>query len=271
MGNKFQQVNVFSSHPLKGNPLAIVYCERDEYSTEQMQQFARWTQLSETVFIMSASDERADYQIRIFTPSAELAFAGHPTLGACHSWLADRQQEVIYQQSAIGIVEIRQIGKRLYFQAPDCSEDRPFTEAELKQLYAATGLDANDVLATLVRCNGPVWHCVLLSSATTLSEISPNYSQMAGLNIGLCAKISGKAQLSVRSFIGNDETEDPVTGSLNAVLAQWLTANGELPTEYLAQQGSAVGACGEIWVTPIEGKLFIGGESTTVISGEMTL
>lgn len=271
MSSRFQQVNVFSSHPLKGNPLAVVFCEPDTYTTQTMQQFARWTQLSETVFVSPATDNRADYQIRIFTPSEELPFAGHPTLGACHSWLAGRRQAVIVQQSAIGLVEIRQIDERLYFQAPPLLEHRPFAEHEIEQLLAATGLTTDDIYATSVLSNGPTWHCAMLKSADQLQKIIPNYAAMDNLCLGLCAKIGDETDLVVRAFTGYEQAEDPVTGSLNAVLAQWLIPQGVLPTEYRVQQGAAIGAYGELWVTHIDEQLYVGGHSTTLISGEVEL
>ncbi|MBT0725595.1 PhzF family phenazine biosynthesis protein [Rosenbergiella sp. S61] len=271
MKSHFEQINVFATDPLKGNPLAVVHCDTDQYSVSTMQAFARWTQLSETVFITPAKDARADYHIRIFTPTEELPFAGHPTLGACHSWLNGREQAVVYQQSAIGIVEIRQIDDQLFFQAPPLLEQRPFSTEERQQLVAATGLLPEEMAATAVLSNGPVWHCVVVNSVERLLSITPDYSAMPDLKLGICSVNPEGNHLVVRAFIGAEATEDPVTGSLNAVLAQWLIGKNELPDHYRAQQGACVGAAGEIEIKTLGGKIFVGGRSTTVISGEITL
>lgn len=271
MKSRFEQINVFATHPLKGNPLAVVHCLEEEYSTATMQALARWTQLSETVFISPATEANADYKVRIFTPVEELPFAGHPTLGACHSWLNGREQAVVHQQSAIGIVEIRQEDGRLFFQAPPLVIQRPFSAHEHQQLIASTGLPEEAITATKVLSNGPVWHCVRVDSVETLLNITPNYSAMGELKLGLCCLNPQGEGLIVRALIGSEVTEDPVTGSLQAVLAQWLIETGELPEQYRAQQGICVGAEGDVTIKKIAGKIFIGGHSTTVISGDITL
>jgi len=236
-----------------------------------MQALARWTQLSETVFITPATEANADYKVRIFTPVEELPFAGHPTLGACHSWLNGREQAVVHQQSAIGIVEIRQEDGRLFFEAPPLVTQRPFSVHEQQQLIASTGLPKEAITAIKVLSNGPVWHCVRVDSVETLLSITPDYSAMGELKLGLCSLNPQGEGLIVRALIGSEATEDPVTGSLQAVLAQWLIETGELPEQYRAQQGICVGAEGDITIKRIDGKIFVGGRSTTVISGDITL
>lgn len=271
MKSRFEQINVFATHSLKGNPLAVVHCQEGDYSTETMQALARWTQLSETVFITPATEAAADYKVRIFTPVEELPFAGHPTLGSCHSWLNGRKQAVVHQQSAIGIVEIRQENDLLFFEAPPLVVRRPFSAQEQQQLIASTGLLAETITATQVLSNGPVWHCVRVDSVETLLRITPDYSAMGDLKLGLCSLNPEGEGLVVRALMGLEATEDPVTGSLQAVLAQWLIETGELPEHYRAQQGMCVGAEGEVTIKRIDGKIFVGGQSTTVISGDITL
>ncbi|WP_241608351.1 PhzF family phenazine biosynthesis protein [Rosenbergiella australiborealis] len=268
---RFEQINVFSTHPLKGNPLAVVHCNAHDYSDATMQAFARWTQLSETVFISPPSDLRADYHVRIFTPTEELPFAGHPTLGACHSWLNGRRQPVTYQQSAIGIVEIRQINDQLFFEAPTIIEQRPFTNEELQRCLAATGLRSEEITATSLLCNGPVWHCIVIDSVERLLELDIDYSAIRDLKIGMCSIKEHSQGLVVRAFIGGDAVEDPVTGSLQAVLAQWLIGAGKLPPQYSAQQGACVGAEGGVEIRQFDGRIFVGGRSNTIIKGEVTL
>lgn len=271
MKSRFEQINVFATHSLKGNPLAVVHCQENDYSTETMQALARWTQLSETVFITPATEANADYKVRIFTPVEELPFAGHPTLGSCHSWLNGRRQAVVHQQSAIGIVEIRQVDDQLFFEAPPLVVQRPFSSVEQQQLIASTGLLPDAIVATKVLSNGPVWHCVRVNSLEALLSIKPDYSAMGDLKLGLCSLTPEGDGLVVRALMGLEATEDPVTGSLQAVLAQWLIETGELPEHYLAHQGACVGAEGEVAIKKIDGKIFIGGRSTTVISGDITL
>ncbi|MBT0721934.1 PhzF family phenazine biosynthesis protein [Rosenbergiella collisarenosi] len=271
MTARFEQVNVFSTHPLKGNPLAVVYCDAHDYSDATMQAFARWTQLSETVFISPPSDARADYHVRIFTPTKELPFAGHPTLGACHSWLNGRRQAVTYQQSAIGIVEIRQVDDQLFFEAPPIIEQRTFTDDEFRRCLAATGLRSAEIIATSLLCNGPAWHCIVVDSVERLMEINIDYSAMPDLKLGVCSIKEHSQGLVVRAFIGGDAVEDPVTGSLQAVLAQWLIGAGKLPHQYRAQQGAYVGAEGDVEIRQFEGRIFVGGRSSTIITGDVTL
>ncbi|SEQ90958.1 phenazine biosynthesis protein PhzF family [Rosenbergiella nectarea] len=271
MKSRFEQINVFATHSLKGNPLAVVHCQEEDYSTETMQALARWTQLSETVFITPATEGDADYKVRIFTPAEELPFAGHPTLGACHSWLNGRKQAVVHQQSAMGIVEIRQEGNQLFFEAPPLVVQRPFSTVEQQQLIASTGLLPEAITATKVLSNGPVWHCVKVDSVETLLSITPDYSAMGDLKLGLCSLNPEGEGLVVRALVGVEATEDPVTGSLQAVLAQWLIETGELPEQYHAQQGACVGAEGEITIKKRDGKIYVGGHSTRVISGDITL
>lgn len=271
MNYRFNQVNVFSSDTLKGNPLAVVFCDDECISEKDMKSLARWTNLSETVFIFPPTHPKADYKVRIFTPLEELPFAGHPSIGSCYSWLDGQNKKVIYQESAIGIVEIRQMDGMLYFEAPPLQTKRPFTLAELDLLYKSTNLKAEDVVSSCVLNNGPIWHSVLIKSPEKLMGIYPDYSEMVGVYLGVCALSDDKNSLHVRAFVGSEQTEDPVTGSLNAVLAQWLTINKYIPAEYTSFQGSSVGANGEVFIRLVDKKIFVGGKTNFVIRGEISL
>lgn len=271
MNYRFNQVNVFSSDTLKGNPLAVVFCDDETISEESMQNLARWTHLSETVFITPPTHPRADYKVRIFTPLEELPFAGHPTLGACYSWLNGQNKSVIYQESAIGVVEIRQLDDMLFFAAPPLLTQRPFTSAELDFLYQSTGLKEEDIIATNVLTSGPIWHSVLIKDPRKLADITADYAKMGGMYLGLCAIAEQENTLHVRAFVSNEKTEDPVTGSLNALLAQWLINEQYITNDYTALQGAAVGANGEVFIRTIDGQIFVGGKTNFVIKGEITL
>jgi len=310
----YQQVDVFTSKPYLGNPLAVVL-DGSGLSDVQMQRFARWTNLSETTFVLPASAQAqtqgADYRLRIFTPGGELPFAGHPTLGSCHAWLAHggqpQQPGQVVQECGVGLVTLRRDGTRLAFAAPALR--RSMTEPALLQLVlAALGLQPNQVLAAQVLDNGPHWLGLLLDSPVTLMALVPDHAalktigQMIGLasveyedgGPGLIARSNREARafgtrgdaaaepgaetgaatgLQVRAFAAAiGVPEDPVTGSLNASLAQWLIAEGVLPERYTARQGAAVGRDGWVYITQdAAGQVWVGGDSVTCIAGTVLL
>lgn len=280
-GRPFKQVDVFTGTPYRGNPLAVVL-DATALSDEQMQHFARWTNLSETTFLLPPESDTADYRVRIFTPGGELPFAGHPTLGSCHAWLeaggTARSREFIVQDCKVGQVRIRREGARLAFAAPPLKRSAP-SPAVLAQVAQALGLKANQVVTAQVLDNGPEWLGLLLDSPQTVLGLSPNHLQLKqmGHKVGVAAVYprapAAGPQLEVRAFAAPiGITEDPVTGSLNASLAQWLIADGHMPARYLAAQGACLDRAGRVHVErDPTGQVWVGGESVTCISGTVAL
>ncbi len=283
----FKQVDVFTETPYRGNPLAVVL-DGSGLSDAQMQHFAKWTNLSETTFLFPPNDDKTDYRVRIFTPGGELPFAGHPTLGSCHAWLEaggkPRNTEFIVQDCKYGLVKIRrspadssQPQARLAFAAPPMKRSAP-SPAILAQVAAALGVQANQVVAAQTLDNGPVWLGLLLDSPQTVLQLSPNHMQLKSLGqkVGVAARYPDTASgidLEVRAFatpIGI--TEDPVTGSLNASLAQWLIEEGQMPTRYLAAQGTCMDRAGRVHIERDDaGQVWVGGDSIICVSGIVTL
>lgn len=276
----FQQVDVFSATPLKGNPLAVVL-GADGLSDAQMAAFANWTNLSETTFLLRPTLPEADYRVRIFTPERELPFAGHPTLGSCHAWLAaggrPRGAEVV-QECGVGPVRIRrEEGGRLAFAAPPLLRHGPVEPEVLARLARGLRLAPEAILAAEWIVNGPEWVGVLLRSRAELLAVSPDYAALEGLWPGLVAPwdpaVDGDdAQFEVRAFIpGSAVPEDPVTGSLNAGLGQWLIGSGRAPEAYVASQGTALGRAGRVFLRREGGMVWVGGAVVTVLSGQAKL
>jgi PhzF family phenazine biosynthesis protein len=275
MSLPFRQVDVFTATPYLGNPLAVVH-DADDLSVEQMQQFASWTNLSETTFLL-APDEGADYHVRIFTPSRELPFAGHPTLGSCHAWLEaggrPRQPGVITQQCGAGLVDIRVGADGLAFAAPPLVRSGPVDEERARRVAAMLGIGRTDIVDLQWADNGPGWIAVLLASADAVLAIQP---QPGDLDVGVAGphQPGGPAAFEVRAFFpGNGVTyEDPVTGSFNASLAQWLLSTGRVQAPYLARQGTALGRSGQVSVTQdADGQVWVGGSVVTCVAGTVDL
>jgi PhzF family phenazine biosynthesis protein len=279
----FKQVDVFTAVPYRGNPLAVVL-DAGGMSDDAMQHFAQWTNLSETAFLLPPGTDGADYRVRIFTPAAELPFAGHPTLGSCHAWLEAggraRKHEFVVQECGSGLVRIRREGRRLAFAAPPLKRSSPDT-ALLAQVAAALGLKASQVIAAQALDKGPVWIALLLDSAQTVLKLAPDHLALKnlGVKVGVAARYEASAgnpdapRLEVRAFAAaSGIPEDPVTGSLNASLAQWLIADGHLPAAYLAAQGACLHRAGRVHVElDSSGQVWVGGESVTCISGSVAL
>ena len=277
----FKQVDVFTATPYRGNPLAVVL-DGTGLSDQEMQHFAAWTNLSETTFLLPPEDDAADYRVRIFTPGGELPFAGHPTLGSCHAWLEaggkPRGREYIVQQCKKGLVKLRRDGARLAFAAPSFVRSAP-SPAVLAQVATALGLKASQVIAAQTLDNGPVWLGLLLDSPQTVLNISANHLQLKALGhkVGVAAAYreaaTGQPQLEVRAFAAPvGINEDPVTGSLNASLAQWLIEDGHMPARYLAAQGTCLDRAGRVHIErDAEGQVWVGGNSVTCIDGSVTL
>jgi len=277
----FKQVDVFTATPYRGNPLAVVL-DGSGLSDEELQRFARWTNLSETTFLLPPSNDAADYRVRIFTPGGELPFAGHPTLGSCHAWLEaggkPRGREFIVQECKVGLVKLRRDNARLAFAAPPLKRSAP-SPAVLAQVATALGLKASQVIAAQTLDNGPVWLTLLLDSPQTVLRLSPNHLELKNLGhkVGVAAAYSGHARgapdLEVRAFAAPiGIAEDPVTGSLNASLAEWLITEGHMPARYLAAQGARLDRAGRVSIERDDsGQVWVGGASVTCISGSVAL
>ena len=296
----FKQVDVFTTTPYFGNPLAVVL-DGTGLDDAAMQRFAAWTNLSETTFLLPPTEPTADYRVRIFTPGGELPFAGHPTLGSCHAWLEaggkPKGGHIVVQQCAKGLVPILRDGERLTFAAPQLHRSAP-SPMLLAKVAGALGLKAQQIITSQLLDNGPVWLGLLLTDADTVLALKPDHRTLAdlGQKVGVAglhasgaspqliarsnreARAFGRSEASapgieVRAFaapIGVEE--DPVTGSLNASLAQWLIAEGHLPERYIAGQGQALGRDGRVHVMrDSDGQVWVGGDSVTCIDGHVTL
>jgi PhzF family phenazine biosynthesis protein len=272
----FAQVDVFGARPLRGNPLAVV-AGADELDTETMQAIARWTDLSETTFLLAPEDPEADYRVRIFTASRELPFAGHPTLGSAHVWrsLGGESQRggVITQECGAGLVAVRPDGDRLAFAAPPLSRFEPVEEPLLLEIAAGLGLDRAEIVDAAWLVNGPEWIGIRVADAKRVLGLRPDGQALDGYDIGVVGLDgSGKADVEVRAFVFEQGlVEDPVTGSLNAGLAHWLISGGVLPERYVAAPGTVLGAEGRVFVERDAAALWIGGAVTTVVSGAITV
>jgi PhzF family phenazine biosynthesis protein len=276
VSRRFSQVDVFGSGPCSGNPVAVVL-DADGLSGAEMQRFARWTNLSETTFVLPPSNRAADYRLRIFTPVLELPFAGHPTLGTCHAWLEaggeGRDADEIVQECGAGLVPIRRDGDRLAFAAPPLLRSGPASEEESARVAAALGLDPEEMLAVEWVDNGPGWIAVLLESAERVLELQP---RRLDFDLGVVGfhPPGSEAAIEVRAFfpIGGVVAEDPVTGSLNASVAQWLLGSGRLTAPYIATQGRAIGRAGRVHIDRDSDRMiWVGGGCETVLAGTAAL
>jgi PhzF family phenazine biosynthesis protein len=271
----FQQVDVFSAAPLKGNPLAVV-TGADALSDAQMAAFANWTNLSETTFLLKPADERADYRVRIFTPRRELPFAGHPTLGSCHVWLANGgvpKADKIVQECGVGLVEIKREDGRLAFAAPPLRRPAPLEPELLTRVARSLRIAEAEIMAASTLDNGAAWIGVMLKSRDDVLSLRPDFAAMGDLWVGVIGPAErGDTQFEVRGFSASEGFfEDPVTGSLNAGLAQWLIGAGLAPETYVAAQGTALGRAGRVFVRQDSEAIWIGGDVVTCISGSLTL
>jgi PhzF family phenazine biosynthesis protein len=272
----FTQVDVFTESPMRGNPLAVVH-SADGLSDAQMQSFARWTNLSETTFLLKPTSPEADYRVRIFTPGGELPFAGHPTLGTCHAWLEQggipKTAGRVVQQCAYGLVPIRVEGRRAAFAAPP--SQRSDVDGELlSRVLSALGLVPSQVRAAQWLDNGPKWLGLLLTDADAVLRIKPDDAVLKGLaKVGVMgARASGDTQFEVRAFAAPlGIPEDPVTGSLNASLAQWLIGEDIAPASYVAAQGTCMDRTGRVHIECEGDTVWVGGNSVTCIRGELSL
>ncbi|MGH8600350.1 MAG: PhzF family phenazine biosynthesis protein [Burkholderiales bacterium] len=272
----FTQVNVFSADPLGGNPLAVVHAA-EGVSEARMAALARWTNLSETAFLLPATDPQADYRVRIFTPTRELPFAGHPTLGSCHAWLGaggrPRDSDSIVQQCGVGLVRLRRNGSRLEFAAPPLRRTGPLEADVLAKIVRALGLAPSDIVHHQWVDNGPNWCAVMLGSARQVLALNPDWQALGSLKLGVVGPHADDhdAAFEVRAFVGGGEYEDPVTGSLNASIAQWLMGAGLAGSSYVAAQGTALQRAGRVYLRKDADEVWVGGDVVDVIGGEISL
>lgn len=273
----FVQVDVFSSVPYLGNPLAVIL-DAEGISDEDMALFTRWNNLSEATFVLPATTPGADYRLRIFTPGMEIPFAGHPTIGTAHAWLeaggTPTREGVIVQECGLGLVPIRVSQAMLAFRAPEPLRTGPLDEHYLARIATALGIGRARVIGHQWVDNGPGWAGVQLASAAEVLALTPEDALMADLNVGVIGAYpdGSPEQFEVRCFaLPHGVREDPVTGSLNAGLAQWLIGTGAAPSSYVACQGTAIGRCGRVAIETIDDDVWVGGASTTGITGEVTL
>ncbi|HSI59391.1 MAG TPA: PhzF family phenazine biosynthesis protein [Ideonella sp.] len=274
---RFSQLDVFTAVALRGNPLAVVH-DAQGLTDHEMASFARWTNLSETTFLLPPTTPGADYRVRIFTPGGELPFAGHPTLGSCQAWLdaggVPRADGVVVQECGVGLVKIRQQGERLAFAAPPLRRSGPVDAETHAQVLRALRLPADEVIAVEWVANGPHWLAARLHSAEAVLALQPDFAAMGTLEIGVIGPWpeGSECQFEVRAFVPElGVPEDPVTGSLNAGLALWLIASGVAPERYVAAQGTAMGRAGRVHVERDGDATWIGGDVVTCISGSVTI
>ncbi len=277
MQRAFAQVDVFTTTPYAGNPVAVVL-DGTGLSDEQMQRFANWTNLSETTFVLPPSAAEADYRVRIFTPVLELPFAGHPTLGTCHAWLEiaggqPKRGDVIVQECAAGLISVRRTDNGLAFAAPPMLRSGPAEEALVERIATILGIPRSEILAAEWADNGPGWVVVMLASAEAALAVKPAPSE---LDLGIVGPYpeGSPAAYEVRGFFPKDgvSVEDPVTGSLNASLAQWLLASGRATAPYVASQGTALGRTGRVHISAdADGAVWVGGGTLTCVAGTVDL
>lgn len=281
MQRPYAEVDVFTAVPYRGNPLAVVL-DGTGLTDAEMQRFANWTNFSETTFLLPPTDPAADYRVRIFTTTTELPFAGHPTLGSCHAWLAaggvPKRPDTVVQECGVGLVTVRRGGGvagergRLAFAAPPMRHHGPLAPAVLEQVVDVLGIAAADVVDAAWIDNGPGWLGVLLSSAEAVLALRPADSD---LKIGVIGPHpdGGPGAYEVRAFFSESGTtfEDPVTGSLNASAAQWLIGSGRFTPPYVVRQGSVLGRDGVVHVDMDADGIWIGGDVVTCVEGTVTL
>ena len=277
----FQQVDVFSSKPLLGNPLAVVI-GADALSDDQMAAFANWTNLSETTFLLEPRSPGADYRVRIFTREREVPFAGHPTLGSCHVWLAvggvAKGREIV-QECGLGLIHIRRAPERLSFAAPELVRSGPLEPEILVRVVKGLDLTPDAIAASNWVDNGSRWLAIMLHSRSEVLALRPDYSTLAGLKVGVFAafnptKDGTSAQFEVRAFdaegVGLGH-EDPVTGSLNAGLARWLIESRIAPSEYVVSQGTVLRRMGRVHIEQDGSQIWVGGTVRTCVMGKLML
>ncbi len=273
---RFTQLDVFSDHLMQGNALAVVH-DADGVSDGDLAAFARWTNLSETTFLLKPQDASADYRVRIFTPGGELPFAGHPTLGSAAAWLeaggVPATEGRVVQECGVGLVQLRRESDRLAFAAPPLIRSGEPEAADRDRAVRSLGVDASRVVAAQWVDNGPGWLGILLDGAQTVLELAPDFTEMGTTPVGVIGPSTmAGIDYEVRAFVpGLGVPEDPVTGSLNAGLAGWLIGSGRAPSSYVVRQGTALGRDGRVHLDQVGDDIWVGGQVSTGISGQVAL
>ncbi|WP_449374379.1 PhzF family phenazine biosynthesis protein [Arthrobacter psychrolactophilus] len=274
---RYSEVDVFSATAYRGNALAVVH-DAEGLSTAEMQQFANWTNLAETTFLLAPTDSRADYRVRIFTASEELPFAGHPTLGSAKAWLGAGgtvgASGVIMQECEAGLVPVRVTDDRLAFEAPPLTRYEAIEESRLQRVAGVLGIEREHIIDSSWIVNGPRWMGIRLASAQEVLALRPDPNRLDDLEIGVVGPHApgAGAQFEVRAFFGGDAVwEDPVTGSLNAGLARWMSDTGVAPSNYVAAQGTVLGREGRVHIDIEDDAIWVGGEATLCIEGTVQL
>jgi len=272
----FRTIDVFGDGIFAGNPLAVVAAAED-LDTDAMQRIANWLNLSETTFLLPPTDAQADYRVRIFTVDRELPFAGHPTLGSCHAWLeaggTPKRDGVVVQECGAGLVSVRRDGDRLAFAAPPRTRSGPLSDADMAEVLGVLRLTRDQVVDAAWVSNGPGWVAVLLDSAEKVLAVNPLRIHDRVIDVGVVGPRlpGGDADFEIRGFFSTGAgmlVEDPVTGSLNASVAQWLFESGRADGSYVAAQGTALGRRGRVFLNRDEtGQVWVGGTARTMMSG----
>lgn len=272
----FSLIDVFAAAPYSGNPVAVVL-DGDGLTTEQMQRLANWMNLSETTFLLAPSDPRADYRVRIFMPTSELPFAGHPTLGSCHAWLAaggsPQREDVVMQECGAGLVAVRRTSVGLAFAAPPLQRSGPVDEPLIARIASLLGIADDDKVEAQWVDNGPGWVAVILASAEAVLALRPGPVDLMLGVVGPYPQGAPEA-FEVRAFFPKDGStvEDPVTGSLNASLAQWLLSSGRASAPYVVRQGTVLGRSGRVHVSQDDdGEIWVGGATVTRAEGHAAI
>jgi PhzF family phenazine biosynthesis protein len=276
MERRFQLVDVFHDQPLSGNPLAVVI-DADGLSTEQMQRITRWLNLSETTFLLPPTSPGADYRVRIFTLDREMPFAGHPTLGTCHAWLSSggkpHDDAEIIQECGAGLVPIRRNQASFAFAAPPLLRSGAVDRAKVEEIAGFLRIDSSQIADAQWADNGPGWVAVLLESAEAVLALNPPREHPSRVDIGVVGPYppGSPAAFELRAFFSDHNGgvgEDPVTGSLNASVAQWLLASGRASAPYMASQGTRLSRSGRVFIDQDHaGTVWVGGRTSTLFSG----
>jgi len=271
---RFHQLDVFTGTPLLGNALAVVH-GADGLADSAMQAFARWTNLSETTFLLKPQDPAADYRVRIFTPEGELPFAGHPTLGTCHAWLTaggKARTNLIVQECGVGLVKIRKQGTQLAFTAPPRRRTGKLDEETRSQIVSCLGIQESDILHHQWVDNGPGWCAIMLASASKVLSLKPDFGKMK-LAMGVIGpQMPGSdTDFEVRAFVPSlGVPEDPVTGSLNAGIAQWLMESGLAGDKFVVSQGTKLQRKGRVYLDRDGNDIWVGGDVVICVDGSVT-
>lgn len=275
--HRYSEVDVFSPLPYRGNPLAVVH-DADDLTTEQMQRFAKWTNLAETTFLLEPTNPLADYRVRIFSATQEFPFAGHPTLGTAFAWLdrggsAKNEREVI-QECGAGLINVRVENQSLAFKAPPLTRYEPVAEPYIQKIATALGISRERIIDCSWLINGPEWIGVKLSNAQEVLALRPDPADLETLCLGVIGEHRAEhdARFEVRAFVGGDPVwEDPVTGSLNAGLARWMFDSTNIARDYIAAQGTAIGYHGRVHLIAEQNDIWVGGNVTSCVRGEVSL